>query len=178
MLSELHNLLVISPFYTKKIKSLRKFLFLIFAVPATLFSQLKIDQGGDGWKEQTEKALDLIAKTDSSKFSMIQKNCDHISFWLGGFSSNHITPEGERIILVSVGDMELASTENLCGVLIHESVHLWIINNNVHVDPFSEELLCYNVELDFMKKLGSVDPWILQHIENQITYYKNKKLQK
>lgn len=169
-----------SPVSGKKITDLKNLLCIFFLTffPFSLSSQIKVDQGGDDWKGQTEKALEMIAKIDSSKVSIIYKNCDRISFWLGDYSSNYITPDGEKIILVSISDMKLGSVENLAGVLIHEAVHLWILNNNVHTDPLSEEILCYSVEMDFMKKIPNVESWITDHIQNQITYYKNKKLEK
>jgi hypothetical protein len=49
------------------------------------------------------------------------------------------------------------------------------MNNNVFLDERDEEILCYRYEMDFLKKIPSVEDWLIKHCENMINHYRNLK---
>ena len=151
-------------------------IFLLWAfLPLSLLSQPKIDVAGDNWAGRVQMSLDTIQKYDEASHNVINKSVDRISFWMGDFSSNVKTKEGERTILISVNDMGSKSLNNICAILIHESVHLWAEENNVGLNPHDEEILCYSLELELLKRIPDVEPWLLEHAETQIKNHQKNK---
>jgi hypothetical protein len=153
---------------------MRIFLLWTF-LPLSLLSQPKIDVAGDNWAGRVQMSLDTIQKYDEASHNVINKSVDRISFWMGDFSSNVKTKEGERTILISVNDMGSKSLNNICAILIHESVHLWAEENNVGLNPHDEEILCYSLELELLKRIPDVEPWLLEHAETQIKNHQKNK---
>jgi hypothetical protein len=153
---------------------MRIFLLWVF-LPLSLLSQPKIDVAGDNWAGRVQMSLDTIQKYDEASHNVINKSVDRISFWMGDFSSNVKTKEGERTILISVNDMGSKSLNNICAILIHESVHLWAEENNVGLNPHDEEILCYSLELELLKRIPDVEPWLLEHAETQIKNHQKNK---
>ena len=156
---------------------MRSFL-LCFFLPLGLFSQPMIDVAGDNWAGRVQMSLDTIKKYDESSHNVINKSVDRISFWMGDFSSNVKTKEGERTILISANDMRSKSLNNICAILLHESVHLWADENNVGLNPHDEEILCYSLELELLKRIPGVENWLLEHAETQIKNHQKHKTNK
>jgi hypothetical protein len=127
------------------------FLFLTI-ISHSLFSQIKIDQSGEGWKEMVESAMLLIEKTDPEKYEHLKNNVTKIGFWAGSYSSS----EGTEIV-ISRDDILLNSVENIACVLIHEAKHIELRNSKMSLGD--EECVCYLYELEFIKKLN--DPKFL-----------------
>lgn len=142
-------------------------LMLLFTIQS--FSQIIIDDVGDGWKQKVERSLEVIQKTDSSKYDTVIKQCKRIGFWNGNFS----TTEGYDVILISQKDIQSGNINNLSAIMIHESKHLYYRNNNIFLDERVEEILCYQYELDFLKKIPLVEDWLIKHSENMINYYRS-----
>lgn len=151
-----------------------RFLILLLLTPTILFSQPKIDQAGDNWSGRVEEAIRLVQSVDPVSYKTIITHCDRVSFWMGGFSSNTIMENQERVILIATEDMKIGSVNNIAAALVHESVHLWVLDYQVGIDPDSEELLCYTLELEFLKKVPNVEPFLLTHAQSQLNKYKNK----
>lgn len=151
-----------------------RFLLLLFLNPLLLFSQPQIDQAGDNWAGRVGEAIKLVQSVDPSCYKTIINHCDRVSFWMGGFSSNTITENQERVILIATEDMKIGSVNNIAAALVHESVHLWVLDYKVGMDQDSEELLCYTLELEFLKKVPNVEPFLLTHAQSQLNKYKNK----
>jgi len=142
---------------------------LLFSIQS--FSQIIIDDVGDGWKKNVEKSLELIEKVDSVKYRNVVNNCKRIGFWNNRFSST----EGNDVILISKQDIQSGNINNLSTIIIHESKHLYYRNNDVFLGERDEEILCYQYEMDFLKKIPSVEDWLIKHCENMINYYRNLK---
>ena len=146
-------------------------LMLLFSIQS--FSQIVIDDVGEGWKKNVEKSLEVIQKVDSSKYDIVLKHCKRIGFWNNKFS----TTEGNDVILISKQDIQSGNINNLSAIIIHESKHLYYRNNNIFLDERDEEILCYQYELDFLKKIPLVENWLIKHCENMIKYYRSLKQQ-
>ena len=144
-------------------------LMLLFSIQS--FSQIVIDDVGEGWKTKVEESLGVIQKVDSSKYNVVIKQCKRIGFWNNKFS----TTEGDDVILISKKDIQSGNINNLSAIIIHESKHLYYKNNNIFLDERDEEILCYQYELDFLKQMTLVEDWLIKHCENMVNYYRNLK---
>lgn len=137
-------------------------ILLIFTLP--IYSQIKIDDVGDGWKGKVESALDLIEKTDQRAYNDVIKYCNHISFWTG----NHSTTQYPNSIIISTKDIRINSINNLACLIVHESQHLKVNDKSIVLTEDEEELYCYRYEYEFAKKIIDIEDWLIQHIINNI----------
>lgn len=137
-------------------------ILLIFTLP--IYSQIKIDDVGDGWKGKVESALDLIEKTDQRAYNDVIKYCNHISFWTG----NHSTTQYPNSIIISTKDIRINSINNLACLIVHESQHLKVNAKSIVLNEDEEELYCYRYEYEFAKKIIDIEDWLIQHIINNI----------
>jgi hypothetical protein len=133
------------------------------------FGQIKIDKAGNGWDLKIDSALQLIKKVDIEKYQLIDSVCDRVEFWASGFSSNEGSYGKKGTILVAVKDVQLNSINNLAVVLVHESLHLHVLQKGYIVAPEQEEAWCYRYELTFIDKLKNPEPWLKQHAIKQLT---------
>ena len=138
-------------------------LFLSF----NLFSQLRVDDVGDGWKGKVEQALDTIQKYDIEKYYLIMETCKVVAFWNGGFS----TIESDSIITIPAKEMNNGNIYNIAAILVHESLHLYFLTTNFKLNPNVEEVVAYQYELEFLNKVPCVDEWLIQNAQNKIKYY-------
>jgi hypothetical protein len=143
-------------------------IFLLFLFPLYSYGQIKIDKAGDGWDLKIDSALSLIKTVDLQKYELLDSVCQEISFWVSDFSSNELSKEGIGRIYVATGDVKLGSINNLAVVLVHESLHLLFLRKGLDLHPVLEENLCYRYELEFIKKLPNVEPWLELHTLRQI----------
>jgi len=93
-------------------------------------------------------------------YLITKKGCDMVA--------NKMTGE-KGIILVAVKDVQLNSINNLAVVLVHESLHLHVLQKGYIIIPEQEEAWCYRYELDFIDKLPNPEPWLKQHAITQLT---------
>lgn len=142
---------------------------ILFLFPLTSFSQIKVDKAGDGWDKKIDSALVLIQKTDIEKYQLIDSVCNRVEFWSSGFSSNEGNYGEKGTILVAVKDVKLNSINNLAVVLVHESLHLHVLQKGYIIAPEQEEAWCYRYELTFIDKLKNPEPWLKQHAITQLT---------
>lgn len=142
---------------------------ILLTLPSLLFSQIKIDKAGDGWDSKIDSALQLIKKTDIEKYQLLDSVCDKVEFWSSSFSSNEGKYGEKGIILVAVKDVQLNSINNLAVVLVHESLHLHVLQKGYIIIPEQEEAWCYRYELDFIDKLHNPESWLKQHAITQLT---------
>ena len=63
--------------------------------------------------------------------------------------------------------------DNICAVLIHESLHLKILMSGIVLDPNEEEALCYSYERSFLLKVPCINAYLIKHAENQILIMNN-----
>ena len=148
---------------------MKSLVLILLTLPNFLFSQIKIDKAGDGWDQKIDSALQLIKRTDLEKYQLLDSVCGKIEFWSSGFSSNEGKYGEKGIILVAVKDVKLNSINNLAVVLVHESLHLHVLQKGYIIIPEQEEAWCYRYELDFINKLHNPEPWLKQHAITQLT---------
>ena len=144
-------------------------LLLVFLslFPLLSFSQIKIDDVGDGWKEKVQQSLILIQQTDTSKYNLIVKYCDQISYTLTPFS----TIEGTNVILLPSIEIKKGNINDIASAIVHESLHLYFLQSVIKFSPNNEEIICYTYELDFLLKIPNVEFWLIEHTQKQIEFY-------
>jgi hypothetical protein len=142
-------------------------LLLIILVSVKLTAQIKVYDMGHNWKPKVDSALLIIKNTDIIKYNNLTKYCKTISFWNGNYS----TVEDSTIICISIKDIEYSSINNISAILVHESKHLEFINTTKIYSEEIEEIVCYEYELDFLKKIDNIEPWLIEHVIKMIKYY-------
>ena len=145
------------------------FLTCMLFITNLAFGQIKIDKAGNGWDLKIDSALQLIKEVDIEKYQLIDSVCGRVEFWSSGFSSNEGSYGNKGTILVAVKDVQLNSINNLAVVLVHESLHLHVLQKGYIVAPEQEEAWCYRYELTFIDKLKNPEPWLKQHAIKQLT---------
>jgi hypothetical protein len=135
---------------------------MLFAT--TGFSQIQIDDVGDGWKLKVDSALTLIKKTSPEHYKEVSEYCDHITYWMGGFS----TTQDSSVVAISVRDMKIGSVNNLACIIVHESHHLMIQKKHIVMDPKKEELECYQYEYVFLQRIPNAEDWLTIHVIKNI----------
>ena len=142
-------------------------LLLYVFIFTPLFGQIKITDVGDGWKGKVEQALDTIQKYDIEKYYLIMETCKVVAFWNGGFA----TTESDSIITIPTKEMNNGNIYNIAAILVHESLHLYFLTTRFKLQPNVEEVIAYQHELEFLKKIPYVDEWLIENAENKIKYY-------
>ena len=148
---------------------MKSLLLILLTLPNFLFSQIKIDKAGDGWDLKIDSALQLIKVTDIEKYQLLDSVCSKVEFWSSSFSSNEGKIGEKGTILVAVKDVQLNSINNLAVVMVHESLHLHVLQKGYIIAPEQEEVWCYRYELDFIDKLKNPESWLKQHAIKQLT---------
>ena len=92
-------------------------IILLLIITNVTYSQIKIDDIGDNWKNNVDSALSVIKKYDIESYKVVINNCKLISFWMSSFS----TTQYSTIILISVRDMNIKSIKNLSCIIYHNS---------------------------------------------------------
>ena len=138
-------------------------------IPFFSFTQIKIDDVGDGWKGKVEQAIEIVKQYDSEKYTLLMENCKHISYSLLAFS----TTENGNTILISQKEILKGNINDIAAILVHESLHLYLLQNQIKMAFNEEEILCYTYELELLFKIPNVEPWLLSHAKSQIEFYTN-----
>ena len=139
-------------------------------IPFFSFSQIKIDDVGDGWKGKVEQALAIVKQYDTEKYNLLIESCTHISYSLLSFS----TTENGNTILISQKQIIAGNINDLAATLVHESLHLFILKNKLKMPENYEEVVCYTYELEMLLKIPNVEPWLVNHATKQIEFYSNR----
>jgi hypothetical protein len=130
----------------------------------TLFSQIQIDDVGDGWKLKVDSALTLIKKTSPGHYKEVSEYCNHITYWMGSFS----TTQDSSVVVISVKDMKIGSVNNIACIIVHESHHLLLRKKHIKLEPRKEELECYEYEYAFLQMVPNVEDWLTIHVIKNI----------
>jgi hypothetical protein len=138
-------------------------------IPFLSFSQIQIDDVGDGWKGKVEQALAIVKQYDTEKYNLLIESCTHISYSLLSFS----TTENGNTILISQKQIIAGNINDLAATLVHESLHLFILKNKLKMPENYEEVVCYTYELEMLLKIPNVEPWLVNHATKQIEFYSN-----
>lgn len=147
-------------------KHLLFFTLLLFTTP--IFSQIKVEDVGDGWKNKIELALEIIKKTDSNYYSHVINNCKHIGFWSGKYSTNE-----DSSIYMTKYDFEMNSIQNLACIIVHESKHIELSKNKIVLSEKEEECICYTYEKEFLFKVEVPERRLLENVFYRIESYCN-----
>jgi hypothetical protein len=142
-------------------------LLILLMFWSSSFSQVRIADVGDGWKNKVEQALDTIKKYDVQKYYLIMENCSNVAYWNGGFS----TTEGDSTITISTREMKDGNIYNISAILVHESLHLYFQRHGYKMTEHQEEFRCYITEMQFLLLLPNVEPWLIEHAQGQIEFY-------
>lgn len=142
-------------------KRLLKCLSII--LPLTLSAQIKIDDVGEGWKGYMQQSIELIKQVDYAKYQQLFATCNHIGYWNGTYSTTE-----DSTILISNHEARRGNIHDLAAALVHESMHLYIIQQQTVLAPTEEETVCYLYELDFLVKISNIEPWLIQHVLRQL----------
>ena len=143
---------------------------LISCIPFLAFSQIRIDDIGDGWKAKVEQALTVIQQTDCEKYDLLMATCKHISYSTATFA----TTESGTTILIPRREIVIGNINDIAAILVHESLHLYMLQNKLIMPEADEEVLCYAYELEFLLQIPGVETWLLDHARKQIAYFSNK----
>ena len=144
--------------------------FLISCIPFLTFGQPRIDDVGDGWKDKVEQALQVVQQTDCEKYEMIVSTCTHISY----STANFATTESGNTILIPRREIMAGNINDIAAILVHESLHLYMLQTKMTMPEADEELLCYAYELEFLLQIPGVEQWLLDHARKQIAYFSRK----
>lgn len=143
---------------------------LISIIPFLAFSQIRIDDIGDGWKAKVEQALTVIQQTDCEKYDLLMATCKHISYSTATFA----TTESGTTILIPRREIVIGNINDIAAILVHESLHLYMLQNKLIMPEADEEVLCYAYELEFLLQIPGVETWLLDHARKQIAYFSSK----
>jgi len=141
-------------------------------IPFLTFGQIRIDDVGDGWKDKVEQALQVVQQTDCEKYEMIVSTCTHISY----STANFATTESGNTILIPRREIMAGNINDIAAILVHESLHLYILQTKMIMPEADEELLCYAYELEFLLQIPGVEQWLLDHARKQIVYFSSKSV--
>jgi hypothetical protein len=148
---------------------MKQLLLCLSFIPFFSFTQIKIDDVGDGWKNKVEQAIEVVKQYDPEKYTLLIENCEHISYSLLPFS----TTENGTTILISQKEMIAGNINDLAATLVHESLHLYILKNKLLMPESYEEVVCYTYELEMLLKIPNIEPWLVNHATKQIEFYSN-----
>ena len=143
---------------------------LISCIPFLAFSQIRIDDIGDGWKAKVEQALTVIQQTDCEKYDLLMSTCKHVSYSTATFA----TTESGTTILIPRREIVVGNINDIAAILVHESLHLYMLQNKLIMPEADEEVLCYAYELEFLLQIPGVETWLLDHARKQIAYFSSK----
>ena len=143
---------------------------LISIIPFLAFSQIRIDDIGDGWKAKVEQALTVIQQTDCEKYDLLMATCKHISYSTATFA----TTESGTTILIPRREIVVGNINDIAAILVHESLHLYMLQNKLIMPEADEEVLCYAYELEFLLQIPGVETWLLDHGGFVFAYFSSK----
>ena len=95
------------------------------------------------------------------------ETCKVVAYWNGGFA----TTESDSIITIPTKEMNNGNIYNIAAILVHESLHLYFITTKFNLKPNVEEVIAYQHELEFLKKVPYADQWLIENAKNKIKFY-------
>lgn len=140
-----------------------KKLLLLLLLPIMGYSQITIDDVGDGWKAKVEQALIVIQTNDIEAYDMVKKHCKKISYLVSTFST---TQDGDTV-LITTNDINAKSINNIAAIIVHESFHLKALHDNYGLTEQEEESKAYDFELKFLQKIPNVEEWLINNAKNK-----------
>lgn len=149
---------------------MKQLLIFLSFIPFLSFSQIRVDDVGDGWKVLVEQALKVIETTDTAKYNLVTRYCTQISYGLQSFS----TTESGHVIILPVAELKKGIVNDIAAAIVHESLHLYFVHVHIALEESAEEALCYAYELEFLKQIPGVEQFLLDHALRQYIYFSEK----
>lgn len=143
--------------------------WILLLIPIIGFSQIKVDDVGDGWKSKVDSAITIIKERDPEKYKILIENCNKVEFIIGDFS----TTKPPKTIAITTKDIKGPSINNIAAILVHESFHLHIWNRGIKMSEREEEREAYKWEYDFLCNLPDVEDWLFLNAIKRIIQYSN-----
>ena len=137
---------------------------ILLLISNLAYSQIKIDDVGDGWKSKVDSAILLIQEKDPKAYKLLADHCKDVEFIIG----DHSTTKLPSTIAITVKDMNIKSINNIAAILVHESYHLYIWRAKIKLTEKQEEREAYLYEYEFLCKLSNVEDWLFLNAVNQI----------
>lgn len=131
-----------------------------------LFAQIKVPNVGPGWKEKVDSALNVIRIYDCDKYELVVEHCKEIEYWTGAFATTDINS-----ILIPRSELSAGVINDIAAIIVHESLHLYFLHNRSAYPANTEERLCYLYELEFLRKIPNVEPWLIENSKKQLKRY-------
>lgn len=148
---------------------MKNLFLLIMMLPFAAFSQIHIDEVGDGWKAKVDSALVLIKQTSPEAWAVVESSTAKIEFWIGDRSSTIPAKNGAKgTILIAVDEVPLG-IYNIASVIVHESIHLHFLRTGVSMPPVQEEISAYCWELIFLNRVPNCPDWLKYNAIYQIS---------
>ena len=144
-----------------------RFLLIILCLFAfnSAYSQIVLPVTASQYVKTIDSAITLIQKTDTNAYKQLDLMVDSIDMWLGSFSSCDY-----GWIFISRDDI-LLGVQNVAAVLVHESQHIWIWENEIKLNHGQEEVVCYQYELNFLNKVPNCDWRLKKHAVQNIKVF-------
>lgn len=137
---------------------------ILLLISNLAYSQIKIDDVGDGWKSRVDSAILLIQEKDPKAYKLLTDHCKEVEFIIGDRSTTKLP----STIAITVKDMNIKSINNIAAILVHESYHLYIWRAKIKLTEKQEEREAYLYEYEFLCKLPNVEDWLFLNAVNQI----------
>ena len=129
------------------------------------YNQIVLPVTASQYVKTIDSAITLIQKTDTNAYKQLDLMVDSIDMWLGSFSSCDY-----GWIFISRDDI-LLGVQNVAAVLVHESQHIWIWENEIKLNHGQEEVVCYQYELNFLNKVPNCDWRLKKHAIQNIKIF-------
>jgi len=144
-------------------------LILVLFTFNNVYSQITIPAMASQYAKTIDSAITLVQKTDIEVYNRLDSVCNGVDLWLGSFSSC-----SDGIIYISRNDV-LLGVQNVAAVLVHESKHLWIWQQQIKLEIEQEETMCYKYELEFLNKVPNCSWELKKHAVNFIIEFGSPK---
>jgi hypothetical protein len=116
-----------------------------------------------------DSAKGLIHKIGPPFSEVLDEHVALISTWGGAYSTCYADPGKKGTIYLTETEIKYGNILNLASAIVHESLHLKFQYYGEY--PDTEEVLCYEFELQFLKKIPNVDPWLIDNCLKMIRFY-------
>jgi hypothetical protein len=104
-------------------------------------SQIIIADEDEILRSRVDSALSIIETSDP--------NCDKIDF------SDYATPISlsNGVVIIPVKMINESSVNEIAGIIVNQSMHLFFINYLIEMDKHLEDITCSAYEIDFLLKI-------------------------
>lgn len=116
-----------------------------------------------------DSAKNLIHRIGPPYSDIFDKHVELVTTWGGSYSTCYAEVGKRGTIYLTEIELKFGDINNLAAAIAHESFHLKFQYYGEY--PDTEEVLCYEYELQFLKQIPGVDPWLINHCLEMIDFY-------